>query len=143
MFSEGVMSERRQKLEHARDVLLANAYSDACRNAVVRSVLDTEPQPVVDHRYISDLTETVRLLERTLPGWWWRCGSCSVSGDADIGPDYNGPEGERLKAQFPPEHFDDGRFTVDLKPGDGMRQVCHALLLLMIDAHLAILEHGR
>jgi hypothetical protein len=42
------------------------------------------------------------LLRLTLPGWWWKVGTCCVSDDACIAPDYNDPEhGVRLAEEFP------------------------------------------
>jgi len=42
------------------------------------------------------------LVSLKLPGWGYRIGTCCVSDDAFIFPDYNDPEhGERLKREFP------------------------------------------
>ncbi len=57
----------------------------------------------------TDLSTAVALLERVLPGWWWRVGTCCVSDDATIGPDYNSPvHGERLRREFPLTPHEDG-----------------------------------
>lgn len=41
------------------------------------------------------------LIETRLPGFAWKCGTCSVSDDAWICPDWNGPEhGKRLIEEF-------------------------------------------
>lgn len=79
------------------------------------------------------------LVSRVLPGWWVTSGLCSLSGHASIGPDYNGPAGERLKAEFPPERFDHGGFDADLKPGDGPHRQCLAILACLLSAKLALL----
>jgi hypothetical protein len=60
-------------------------------------------------RLTTDLSAAVALLERVLPGWWWRVGTCCVSDDATIGPDYNSPvHGERLRREFPLTPHEDG-----------------------------------
>lgn len=58
-----------------------------------------------------DQTAAVNLIKEVLPGWWWKCGSCFVSDDACIAPDYNDPvHGERLAREFPlpSKRYDDG-----------------------------------
>jgi hypothetical protein len=53
-------------------------------------------------RYTSSIDAAVALAERVLPGWAWKIGTCCVSDDAWVCPDYNSPEhGERLRREFP------------------------------------------
>jgi len=70
-------------------------------------------------RYTASLDAIVGLIERVLPGFAWKVGTCSVSDDAWICPDHNNPEhGERLMKQFPPVYgtkWDRG-IDVDLRP---------------------------
>jgi hypothetical protein len=75
----------------------------------------------------------VSVLNRVLPGWWHTAGLCSLTGHASIGPDYNGPDGERLRREFPPERFDAG-FDADLAPGDGTARLCQALMNCLVQA---------
>lgn len=98
------------------------------------------------------LDDAIWLLNRVLPGWWWSIGTCCVSDDARIAPDYNDPaHGERLKREFPmpaeryldPDEqrltwgpFDEG-FDVDRRPPGN---VPLALLEAMLDALIYIEE---
>lgn len=51
--------------------------------------------------YTASLDAVVDLIERELPGWAWKVGTCSVSDDAWLVPDFNSPEhGERLKREL-------------------------------------------
>lgn len=60
------------------------------------------------------LIEAIAILEKELPGWWWRIGNCSVSADASCGPDRAGPDAHLLEIRL----FDDG-FHADLRhPSD-------------------------
>lgn len=92
----------------------------------------------------------IALLKGVLPGWWWSIGSCCVSDDAHIAPDYNSPEhGERLKREFPLPEFPcfeepdgrmsygpfDGGFDVDRRPPGN---VPLALLEALFDALIYI-----
>lgn len=84
----------------------------------------------------TSLDAAVALCERVLPGWWWRVGTCCVSDDATVGPDYNSPvHGERLHREFPPKKLDDGNeewvFDVDQRPP---RSVALALVLAVLTA---------
>ncbi|WEK50369.1 MAG: hypothetical protein P0Y66_22450 [Candidatus Kaistia colombiensis] len=107
-------------------------------------------QPVADPRlaafvsggdypgnYTSKIDEATSLLNHVLPGWWWTCGLCALTGHASIGPDYNWPERERLVQEWPPEIYDHGQFNADLPPGDGTHRVCYALLDCMLQALIA------
>jgi hypothetical protein len=93
-----------------------------------------------DHATITGSVDAaLALVARVLPGWWVTSGLRSLSGHASIGPDYNGPEAERLRAEFPPERFDHGGFDADLKPGDGLHRQCLAILACLLSAKLALL----
>lgn len=87
-------------------------------------------------RYTTSLDAAVALCERVLPGWWWRVGTCSVSDDATIAPDYNSPvHGERLYREFPLTPHEDGcggwLVDVDQRPP---RSVALALCLAILTA---------
>ena len=52
--------------------------------------------------YTASVDASLALVERVLPGWGWRGGTCCVSDDCFIFPDFNSPiHGERLKREFP------------------------------------------
>jgi len=52
--------------------------------------------------FTKSLNCVVGLIERALPGWWWKCGTCHMSDDACMAPDYNSPiHGSRLTREFP------------------------------------------
>ena len=95
--------------------------------------------------FTRSLEMVVRLLKRTLPGWWWAVGTRGVSDNARIAPDYDSQEhGERLKREFPYidgrggrlvwSKFDEG-FDVDRRPSGN---VPLALLEAMLDALIYI-----
>lgn len=86
--------------------------------------------------YTSSIDACVALIEKVLPDWWHTAGLCSLTGHASIGPDYNGPAGERLRREFPVERFD-GKFDADLAPGDGKHRTCYALLHCILQALIA------
>lgn len=85
------------------------------------------------------LDAALKVLAHELPGWWWSAGSCCVSDDARIAPDFNCPvHGERLRAELfpiePGDDFDAG-FDIDLRPSG---QPGHAMLMAIVDAIEAV-----
>ena len=65
-----------------------------------------EVEPFEDYtpipKYTASIDAAIALIERVLPGWWWSIGTCCLSDDARIAPDYNSPiHGDRLKREFP------------------------------------------
>jgi len=92
------------------------------------------------HTYTLSVDAALWLVGHALPDWWVTSGLCSLSGHASIGPDYNGPAAERLKAEFPPDRFDHGGFDADLSPGDGPHRQCYAILACLLQALLTIQE---
>lgn len=87
----------------------------------------------------SSLTATIAFLTHLLPGFWWTCGLCGLTGHASIGPDYNGPIGDHLRRKWPEERFHAG-FDSDLAPGDGVHRACLALLDTILAAKIAEME---
>ena len=82
--------------------------------------------------------ECVEALATSFPGFWWRGGTCALSSEVIIAPDYNDPEhGERLMAEYPPEleHWNAG-IEVELRPGSDAA-FCRAFLAVMIRIKLA------
>ncbi|MFD2142277.1 hypothetical protein [Ancylobacter oerskovii] len=91
--------------------------------------------------YTASIDAAHALVAKVFPNWWITAGLCSLTGHASIGPDYNGPAGERLKREFPVEKFDGG-FDADLAPGDGRHRTCYAILSCILQA-LIVREEQR
>lgn len=72
-------------------------------------------------------------VDRLFPDFWVTSGLCSLTGHASIGPDYNGPNGDRLRQEWPEEKFHEG-FSADLAPGDGQHRECLAILHCAVQA---------
>lgn len=75
----------------------------------------------------------ISLAEKVLPGWAWKVGTCCVSDDAWVTPDFNSPiHGERLRKESPAikagSLFDTG-IDIDLRPsGRPAIALCIAVL---------------
>jgi hypothetical protein len=88
------------------------------------------------------LDAAARLVERTLPGWWWKVGTCHLSDDACVGPDYNNPtNGRELLGRFAHaektiEQFNSG-FDLDSRPAGNLAL---ALCNSVVWAHKTIME---
>lgn len=95
------------------------------------------------HPYTTSLDAAIALCERLLPGWCWKVGTCHVSDDAWVCPDWNDPvHGERLKAELGEPEFGawkDVGFDVDLRPSG---RVPVALCIAILKA-LRALEDGK
>jgi hypothetical protein len=79
------------------------------------------------------------LVERVLPGWGWQCGTCCVSDDALIFPDFNSPvHGDRLKAELgydkmkAGDRYDTGFDTDRRPPGNVPLAILESLLSVLI-----------
>jgi hypothetical protein len=82
--------------------------------------------------FSGDIGSALLLVKMLLPGWGWQVGSCHVSDDARVFPDFNCPvHGARLLATYA-EHVDWCEVTdIDLRPpGNPAR----ALLLAILEA---------
>lgn len=83
--------------------------------------------------YTSSVDAAIALAEKVLPGWAWKVGTCCVSDDAWVTPDFNSPiHGDRLKREFPDlkagSVFDAG-VDIDLRPsGRPAIALCIAVL---------------
>lgn len=81
----------------------------------------------------------IGLIQATLPGWAWKIGTCSVSDDAWLVPDFNSPvHGDRLRKQFgypekvPAGSVWDGGVDVDRRPpGNTALALLEAFLVAM------------
>ena len=92
-------------------------------------------RPLSPYNVASELTRSldkiVSLIERKLPGWAWKVGTCSVSDDAWLVPDFNCPtHGARFREQFGP--FESGSIwdtgiDIDRRPpGNVALALCQA-----------------
>lgn len=88
------------------------------------------------------LSDARALTRRAFPGWWIHSGLCDLSGNASIGPDFDGPARERLLLEFPPERFEAG-FDSDLRPGGDETCECRAILSCLLQARVATLQERR
>jgi len=93
--------------------------------------------------FTASMDPCIDLAERALPGWAWKCGSCCVSDDAWVAPDFNSPHhGARLREEIGP--FESGSVWdagVDIDrcpPGN----VPLAMLEAILTALIAIEEKG-
>ncbi len=85
--------------------------------------------------YTGSLDAARAFVAAALPGFWVSSGLCGLTGHASLGPDYNGPSGERLRREWPL----DGEGAVetwdeDLAPGDGLHRECRAILACAVRA---------
>jgi hypothetical protein len=85
----------------------------------------------------SSLEAVIALIQQLLPGWGWKVGTCHVSDDAWVCPDFNDPEhAERLMKEFGPPQFGspyDHGFDVDRRPpGNLPLALLEALLMALI-----------
>jgi hypothetical protein len=89
------------------------------------------------------LDACVALADRVLPGWWYSIGTCCVSDDACIAPDFNSPDhGERLRreiGEFGAESEWDAAFDVDRRPPGNLPL---ALIEAILRALIALGERG-
>ena len=94
-----------------------------------------------DHapRYTGSSDAIDTLLPEILPDFFETSGLCHLTGHASLGPDYNGPNGDRLRQDWPEEQFHDG-FDADLAPGDGVHRKCLARLDCILQALAAQID---
>ena len=82
-------------------------------------------------KFTGSIDHIVSLIEKTLPGWAWKIGTCSVSDDAWLVPDFNCPtHGARLLEQFGPVEsgsiWDQGIDIDRRPPGNVALALCEA-----------------
>jgi len=75
-------------------------------------------------------------VSRYLPGFYVTSGLCELSGHASIGPDYNGSQGDRLKAEWDEDKYHSG-FHADLQPGGDRHAECLAVVHCVLQALIA------
>lgn len=87
---------------------------------------------------IIDLQLAANMVKENLPGWCWNVGTCCVSDDAWVAPDFNDPvHGPRLHAELDPVAFDgpfDSGFDVDRRPPGNVGQALLDAVGLALDA---------
>lgn len=88
--------------------------------------------------YTSSLDAAVAFFEAVLPGWFHTSGTCALSGHCSVGPDYNGPERERLLREYLPEKYGGWVFDADLETGTHRQQ--RAIIAATLRAKIAEME---
>jgi len=88
--------------------------------------------------YTASIDAALALTERVLPGWCWRIGTCCVSDDAWVAPDWNSPvHGARLRQELgEPVYgsvFDQGVDIDRRPPGNLPLAILEALLSALIE----------
>lgn len=92
--------------------------------------------------YTASLDAVVRLVTTLLPGWGWKVGTCHVSDDAWVCPDFNDPEhGARLRDRYFPIDYNgpyDAGFDIDRRPPGNLPLALLEALLQALIAEEAI-----
>jgi hypothetical protein len=92
--------------------------------------------------YTSRHGEAIALTERLLPGWCWRIGTCCVSDDAWVAPDWNSPvHGAQLRKELGEPVFGtvfDQGVDIDRRPPGN---VPLAILEALLTALIAVRDH--
>ena len=88
--------------------------------------------------YTRSIDAITALIERELPGWAWKMGTCSVSDDAWIVPDFNCPvHGARLADEigpYDPRSIWDHGIDIDRRPpGNVALALCEAFCRAMAE----------
>ncbi len=86
------------------------------------------PTQLLPPAYTGIIDAALRLMPA---GFFWTCGGCYLTGHVTIGPDYNGPLGERLHRQFPVTQWNDG-VSFDLALGDGPQRTAMAICAAVV-----------
>jgi len=84
--------------------------------------------------YNGSLDAALALHEAVLPGWWYQLGSCHLSDDARVSPDFNCPiHGADLSAKYDPAIDWADMTDVDQRPaGNPARALLIAILRALI-----------
>ena len=104
------------------------------RECTVDETRDATDRLIIVPSYTSSLDAALTLLPE---GLWWRGGTCSVSSEATVCPDHNGPHRERLLRECQPTEliWDEGIET-ELRPGSN-NALIRALLASILRARQA------
>ncbi|NGM33785.1 hypothetical protein G4G93_07530 [Methylobacterium sp. DB0501] len=78
--------------------------------------------------YITSLDAARAFVARTLPGFFLVSGSCARFGHASVGPDYGGPDGERLLREWPRDGVAEVGWHEELPHADGPHREPCAIL---------------
>jgi hypothetical protein len=85
--------------------------------------------------YAANLAEARQFVRDVLPGFWVTSGLCDLTGHASIGPDYKGPDRERLMREWPDvDRQCRNGWDEDLAPGGEPHRECRAILACAIRA---------
>jgi hypothetical protein len=121
-----------------------------------RAPVNYDPETWVIRRggFTDSLDGIADLIEAALPGWWWSCGSCHLTGDGDVGdmnqvrlkthatlaPDYNDPLAKGLPEISARHEYDEG-FSTSID-GRGKHFAALALCVSFCRAMAAKCEDG-
>lgn len=112
--------------------------TDKGREALNMATPDTIFKKALPGEPIIDLTYATQQVAEKLPGWCWRIGTCFVSDDAWIAPDYNDPvHGARLKAELGPVVFNsifDAGVDIDRRPPGNLGQAILDAMEIALEA---------
>lgn len=105
------------------------------RECTVDETRDATDRLIIVPSFTASLDAVLTLLP---DGFWWRGGTCSVSSEATVCPDHNGPHRERLLREYPPTEliWDEGIET-ELRPGSN-NALIRALLSAILSARQAM-----
>jgi hypothetical protein len=84
--------------------------------------------------YTTSLDAAREYVRRVLPGFYLVSGSCARFGHASVGPDYDGPDGERLLREWPRDGISEVGWHEELPHRDGPYRECRAILAAAVRA---------
>ncbi|BCM83551.1 hypothetical protein [Methylobacterium indicum] len=84
--------------------------------------------------YTTSLDAARAYVARVLPGFYLVSGSCGATGHASVGPDYDGPDGERLLREWPRDGVAEVGWHEELSHSDGPHREPRAILAAAVRA---------
>lgn len=112
---------------HVLDAVLDLLAHGGCIRDEAAALRDVPP-------YTTSLDAARDYVRRVLPGFYLVSGSCSATGHASVGPDYDGPDGERLLREWPRDGVAETGWHEELPHADGPHRECRAILAAAVRA---------
>jgi len=142
-FEEGAPAGRERDAGYAAAVApgIMKALAVSVAPAPEGGPVSMEMRPVQrshDATSLAELQTAIMEFEKTLPGWWYSLGICSVSRDASCGPDSKGPDAALLKMR----KFDSGFHCDDHHPDSTMADALRNVMGQALEAKTRISEMG-
>ncbi|MBK3396700.1 MULTISPECIES: hypothetical protein [Methylobacterium] len=131
---------RRKQLASVASGLVAPgagcAWQDWELACILARLLGTGPHTSegVTPPYTTALEPARAFVRQALPGFYVVSGTCARTGHASIGPDYDGPDGERLAREWPPDGIAETGWHEELPHRDGPHRECRAILAAAVRA---------